>query len=347
MPSLETIIIAILSFIFSVIITWVVTPWVINASLNRGITTIDAHKTNHPNIPEPGGLAPLLGFIFTVLIILFAWEYFLPNQEDSQILEALLAGLLSVVIAGLIGFLDDVFKIKWRDKILLGFLPAIPLMALNVGKSTINLWILGDIDLGNLINLPYVGYINLYSLVIIPLAINFAFNSFNMLAGFNGLEAGNGVISLMIILVAAFFVNDPIVTLFVTSLLGGFLVLLRFNWYPAKILIGDTGTLTLGTGIIVALIIGNMDRLAVGLFGLHFINFLLFILYIVTGQTAKIASVDDEGNVVAPCPFTVYWFFPYFLKKIDERKNVIIILLIHTIISICILLISLPSFSPG
>lgn len=347
MLSQETIIIAILSFIFSAIITWVVTPWVINASSNRGITTIDAHKPNHPTIPEPGGLAPLLGFIFTVLIILFTWEYFLPDREDSQILEPLLAGLLSVVIAGLIGFLDDVFKIKWRDKILLGFLPAIPLMALNVGKSTINLWVLGNIDLGKLINLPYIEDINLYSLVIIPLAINFAFNSFNMLAGFNGLEAGNGAISLVIILIAAFFVNDPIVTLFVTSLLGGFIVLLKFNWYPAKTLIGDTGTLTLGTGIIVALIIGNMDRLAVGLFGLHFINFLLFILYIATGQTAKIADVDTKGNIVAPCPFTVYWFFPYFLKNINERKNVIIILLIHTIISICVLLISLPSFSPA
>jgi UDP-N-acetylglucosamine--dolichyl-phosphate N-acetylglucosaminephosphotransferase len=318
--------------------------------MNQGITTVDAHKPDTPTIAEAGGLAPLLGFIFTILILVFIWENIpwenVIPQTQPEIFEPLLAGLLSVVIAGLIGFLDDVFKIRWRDKILLGFLPAIPLMALKVGTSRINIGFFGDIDFGNLISLPYIGYINLYSLIIIPLMVNFAFNSFNMLAGFNGLEAGNGTISLAIILIAALFVGDPIVTLFVTSLLGGSIILLIYNWYPAKTLIGDTGTLTLGTGIVVALIIGNMDRLAVGLFGVHFINFILFFVYVYTHQTAKIASVDDKGNIIAPCPYTVYWFFPYFLKNISERKNVIIILLIHTIMALSILIISLPAFTP-
>ncbi|UCG00392.1 MAG: hypothetical protein JSW11_12160 [Candidatus Heimdallarchaeota archaeon] len=352
MLSPEIVITTILTLIISIVITRVLIPWVIHSCTSQGITTVDAHKPNKPVIAEAGGLAPLLGFIFTILIIVFIWENIswenVMPQKQPEIFEPLLAGLLSVVIAGLIGFLDDVFKIRWRDKILLGFLPAIPLMALKVGTSKINFGFLGIIDFGNLISLPYpIGYINLYSLIIIPLMVNFAFNSFNMLAGFNGLEVGNGTISLAIILIAALFVGNPIVTLFVTSLLGGFLVLLRYNWYPAKILIGDTGTLTLGTGIVVALIIGNMDRLAVGLFGLHFINFLLFFVYIYTHQTAKIATVNDEGNIVAPCPYTVYWFLPYFLKNISERKNVVIILLIHTIIALSILIISLPAFTPA
>ena len=350
MLSPEIIITAILALLISAIITQVLIPWVINSCMNQGITTVDAHKPNTPAIAEAGGLAPLLGFIFTILIIVFFWENIpwenVMPQTQPDIFKPLLAGLLSVVIAGLIGFLDDVFKIRWRDKILLGFLPAIPLMALKVGISNIDFGFI-VIDFGNLISLPYIGYINLYSLIIIPLMVNFAFNSFNMLAGLNGLEAGNGMISLTIILIVALFIGDLKITLFVTSLLGGFLVLLIYNWYPAKILIGDTGTLTLGTGIIVALIIGNMDRLAMGLFGLHFINFLLFLGYIYTRQTAKIAKIDDNGNIAAPCPYTVYWIFPYFLKNIGERKNVILILLIHTIISLSILLISLPAFTPA
>ncbi|MHA1973409.1 MAG: hypothetical protein ACTSW1_10475 [Candidatus Hodarchaeales archaeon] len=344
MFSLEIALIALFAFTISAILTRFIIKWVINASLRRGITTVDAHKKNTPVIAEPGGLAPLISFIFTILILLFAWEYFNPNKVDF---EPLLAGLLSVVIAGLIGFLDDVFKIRWRDKVLLGFLPAIPLMALEVGKSSINLGIFGSIDLGNLISLPYIGYINLYTVVVIPLAINFAFNSFNMLAGFNGLEAGNGTISLLIILIISLLIDTTgVLTLFVAALLGGFLVLLRYNWFPAKTLIGDTGTLTLGTGIITALIIGNMDRLAVGLFGLHFINFLLFFLYIVTKQNAKIATIDENGNIVAPCPYTVYWIFPYYFKNIGERKNVLIILTLHTIIALVVLLLSLPAYSP-
>jgi UDP-N-acetylglucosamine--dolichyl-phosphate N-acetylglucosaminephosphotransferase len=335
----ETIVTAVLALLISVIITQFVIPWVMKVSLTRGITTVDVHKKNCPTIPEPGGLAPLLGFIFTILIIIFFFEYLNVN---SQGFEPLLAGVLSVVIAGLIGFLDDVFKIRWRDKILLGFLPAIPLMALKVGTSTINVWIIGEIDLT--ISLPYIGNLSLYSLIFIPLAVNFAFNSFNMLAGFNGLEAGNGVISLAIILLLTLIVDNTVVSLFAASLLGCYLVLLKYNWYPAKILIGDTGTLTLGTGIVVALIIANMDRLAIGLFGLHFINFLLFFLYLKTGQTAKIASIDEDGNIIAPCPYTVYWFLPYFLKNIGERKNVLILLVIHTGIAIIVFLFSLPYY---
>jgi len=344
MVSMPIFLIVILALLISAIITRLVTPWVVNASLKQEITTVDAHKQGSPIIAEPGGLASLLAFIFTVLILVFFWEYFSTDPQDPQIFEPLLAGLLSVVIAGLIGFLDDVFKIRWRDKVLLGFLPAIPLMALKVGKSTINIMFLGDIKLE--IVIPNIGIINLYSLILIPLAINFAFNSFNMLAGFNGLEAGNGIISLVIILIASFIVGDPIVALFVSSLLGGFLVLLKFNWYPAKTLIGDTGTLTLGTAIVVALIIGNMDRLAIGLFGLHFINFLLFFLYIITGQTAKIATIDEEGNIDAPCPYTAYWILPYYFK-LGEKKNVVLLLLIHSVISLSILIISLPTYIPS
>lgn len=344
MVSMPIFLIVILALIISAIITRLVTPWVIDASIKQEITTVDAHKKNSPIIAEPGGLAPLLAFIFTTLILVFLWVYFSDDSQDPQIFEPLLAGLLSVVIAGLIGFLDDVFKIRWRDKILLGFLPAIPLMALKVGKSTINLPFLGDVTLE--IILPNIGSINLYSLIVIPLAINFAFNSFNMFAGFNGLEAGNGTISLLIILIASFIVSDPILALFVSSLIGGFLILLKFNWYPAKTLIGDTGTLTLGTGIVVALIIGNMDRLAIGLFGLHFINFLLFFLYKITDQTAKIATIDEDENIKAPCPYTAYWILPYYFK-IGEKKNVLILLLIHSIISLSILIISLPVYIPS
>ncbi|MHA2053192.1 MAG: hypothetical protein ACW99F_06275 [Candidatus Hodarchaeales archaeon] len=335
---------AIFSLMLSAILTIILIPWVNRASLDRGITTIDAHKEDKPIIAEAGGLAPLLAFIFTVLVVIFAWAYlieleFFPFSQAKieKPLEPLLAGLLSVVIAGFIGFLDDVFKIQWRDKVLLGFLPAIPLMALEVGNSTIDLGPFGILDLT-------FGGLNLYSLVIIPLAINFAFNSFNMLAGFNGLEIGNGIISLVAILGVSIIVDDPVVALFTSSFIGGFLVLLKFNWYPAKILIGDTGTLTLGTGIIVALIIGNMDRIAVGAFGLHFFNFILFLIYIRSKQTTKIATIDENQNIVAPCPYTAYWIFPYFFKNIKERTNVLILLIIHSVILSIVLLLSLPVF---
>ncbi|MFW9780081.1 MAG: hypothetical protein ACFFE8_14615 [Candidatus Heimdallarchaeota archaeon] len=343
MVSFAVLILVLLAFVISGFLSRLLLPWIIKASLNRDITTIDAHKPEKPIIAEPGGLAPLLATIFTILILVFSWEYITPElAPNPQVFQPLLAGLLSVVIAGLIGFLDDVFRISWRAKLLLGFLPAFPLMALEVGKSTVGLGPLGVLDLRFIVGTLNL---NLYSLIIIPLAVNFAFNSFNMFAGFNGLETGNGTISLFAILLLSLIVENPIVALFSSALLGGFIVILWFNWYPARTLIGDTGTLTLGTGIIVAIIIGNMDRLALGLFGLHFLNFVLFLGYLYTRQTEKIASIDNDGNIVAPSPFTVYWLLPYYLKNIGERKNVLLLLLAHTIIVSIVFLLSLPIYS--
>ncbi len=88
MLPLEILVTAILAIMISAIITRVLIPWIIDASLRRGITTVDVHKPNHPKIAEAGGIAPLLGFIFTILIIMFTWQYFF---QDPQIFEPLLA----------------------------------------------------------------------------------------------------------------------------------------------------------------------------------------------------------------------------------------------------------------
>lgn len=336
-------ILSIVGFALSAILSYLILPWVMNSSLEQGLTTVDAHKAGKPTIPEPGGLAPLISFVFSLLLIILVITI---TNPDFNIPISLLAGTLSVLIGGFIGFFDDVFKIKWRHKILLGFLPALPLMALEIGNTTVDIPIIGIIDFGKILFLPFIGYINLYSFLIIPLAVNFAFNSFNMLAGFNGLEAGNGIISLAIILFASLLSGDIFVSIFVSTLLGGFLVLLRFNWYPAKTLIGDTGTLTLGTAIIVALILGNMERLALGLFFLHFINFVLFMFYIYTKQEAKIATIDEKtGVIVAPNPYTMYWLIPYIKKTVKERENVIYLLILHSIFSVLILLLSIGYFT--
>ena len=107
MLSPEIVITAILALIISVIITGILIPWVINSCLKQGIATVDAHKPNTPTIAEAGGLAPLLGFIFTILIIVFIWENItlenITPLAQPELFEPLLAGLLSVVIAGLIG----------------------------------------------------------------------------------------------------------------------------------------------------------------------------------------------------------------------------------------------------
>ncbi len=333
---LDNIFLAAMGFVLSIGISIITVPWIMKASIEKGLVVIDAHKSHHPNIPEPGGLGLLLALLFSLQVVILIMTTLDPNFAVPL---DLIAGLLSVTIAGIIGFLDDIYRIRWRHKILLGFLPAFPLMTLSIGTSTIEVPFIGPLDFAQIIP----GF-NLYSWVIIPLAVNFAFNSFNMFAGYNGLEAGNGTISMIFLLIIAILINNLPMLLFTTTTLGALLILLYYNWYPARTFIGDSGTLTLGTALIVAIIIGNVDRMAPGIFFLHFINFLMFFIYVKSGTKEKIGTVDEQGYLKVPCPWTLYWLLPYFFK-LKEKQTVLILLSIHFVIILLVFLINLPTFT--
>ncbi|MFX1535568.1 MAG: hypothetical protein ACFFDI_15190 [Promethearchaeota archaeon] len=353
MLPIESVIYLVSAFILSGVIVYMVVPGIIKSCKKHGLMATDVHKPNKPEIAEPGGIAILIAFIFSILLIILfqsvldlLLKYSIIDlilypgvvSDTVTVNHVLLAAVLSVVIAGLIGFIDDVFKIRWRTKILLGFLPALPLMVLQVGKTTVYVPILGPVPFGIL-----------YPLLIVPLAVNFAFNSYNMLAGMNGMETGLGIISLATILVASIIpplisahlaVNLDVI-IFLACLLGALVVFLKFNWTPAKILIGDSGTLTIGTALYVALVIGNMEWLAVGIFAIYLLNFILFLFYILTKQKAKLATVDEQGKLIAPCPYTMYWIFPYYLKNMTEKKNVLALYGVQTVMCVFGLLLFL------
>jgi UDP-N-acetylglucosamine--dolichyl-phosphate N-acetylglucosaminephosphotransferase len=329
-------------FFLALILCYFIMPFVIKSAKEAQMVTVDAHKPGKPEITEPGGLGALLSFtgafLFVVLFFVSLYniesdynisEYltFLKNPEFQAMIKNLfdnkvflLGAILTVVIAGLLGFLDDIFGItfKWRHKILLGFLPSIPLMILKVGIPNVNLPFIGNVPFGVW-----------YALLIVPLATNFGFNSVNMLAGYNGLETGMGIVSFITVFLTAFYVNDATIMLFSATMLGALLILFRYNKYPAKTLIGDSGTLMMGTALIVALVLANMEKLAVGIFLLYLINFLLFFVYLQTKQTKKLADIEISSNgkiyLRPPCPYSVYWFLPYY-RNITEKQNVYILI---------------------
>ena len=287
-------------FTFALILCYFILPFVIKSAKQAQMVTVDAHKPDKPEITEPGGLAALIAFFgaFSVIIlIVVVFDYmmgdppfknsifFLKEKEFIAVITSLynervnyLGALLSVVIAGFLGFLDDIFGItvKWRHKILIGFLPAIPLMILEIGTPSASIPFLGVFTFGLW-----------YGLVIVPLETNFGINSVNMLAGYNGLETGMGIVSFITVFLASVYVGNTGVMIFSATILGALVIMFWFNKYPAKTLIGDSGTLLIGTALMVSIILANMERLAIAIFLLYFINFVLFIVYLKTKQTKK------------------------------------------------------------
>ena len=127
---------------------------------------------------------------------------------------------------------------------------AIPLMVISAGETTMGI--------------PFIGAVNfgpLYPLVLIPIGVVGASNAVNLLGGFNGSEAGMGIVYMLALGIYGFLngsVGSVIFLISAASLLG----FIKYNWFPAKILPGDSLTYLLGSLVAAGAIVGNMEKAA-------------------------------------------------------------------------------------
>jgi len=165
-----------------------------------------------------------------------------------------------LLLFGLMGFTDDYIKLKKPKD---GVSPSVKLLGLVLISSVIILFLYNSNQLGSgKVYFPFVGsYINLGILVYIILMIIItvaASNSMNLTDGLDGLALGISSIILAYIGIVAW--STHVKDVFFTSmvLLGSCLGTLLFNKNPAKIFMGDTGSLLLGGSIAVLLIRLNL-----------------------------------------------------------------------------------------
>jgi len=177
-----------LSIVVSFLATLVFLPKWISKCRKVGLSWEDMNKYNHPkNVASSGGLVVVMGFVLGVLSYVAIRTFFIELNGVSLKIFSLLSVILILAIVGLsddlLGWRNGGLSVKFR--ILLAFLASIPLVVINAGTHTINM--------------PFVGLVNLgllYPLFLIPLGIAGATTTYNFLAGFNGLEAGQGIIIL-------------------------------------------------------------------------------------------------------------------------------------------------------
>jgi UDP-N-acetylglucosamine--dolichyl-phosphate N-acetylglucosaminephosphotransferase len=100
-------------------------------------------------------------------------------------------------------------------------------------------------------------------------------NGVNVYAGFNGLEAGLGVISAAALGVCAIFYGSLESAAALLALSGALLAFLRWNWYPARIFIGGSGTFLLGAVLASAIIAGSIKLAGVVALIPYGVNFVL------------------------------------------------------------------------
>ena len=193
--------------------------------------------------PTMGGIMFMVGI--TVAVLIFCWKDLMSGDYSALIVLGL------ALVYGGIGFIDDFAKVRKHEntgltagwKLLLQLAVSVAFLALmrNFGYLSPNLYVpFANID----IPLPWAVYLVFAAFVLVGCV-----NSVNLTDGLDGL-AGSVTLPVAIFfsLLAAWW-DKGSVGAFAAALAGGILGFLIYNFYPAKVFMGDTGSLFLGGAV--------------------------------------------------------------------------------------------------
>jgi len=236
-------------FAVSFLVTFILSHFLVPRLRRFGMTGKDMNKPDKPEVAEMGGIAIVAGFTAGALLAIFFGTF---NGLTFN-LVFILAAIITILSVSVMGMVDDLLDIPQWLKALLPLFAAIPLVAVKAAGSTA-------------VTIPFIGLIDfgiIYIIILIPLAIAVCSNLTNMLAGFNGMEAGMGAVMFAAMSILAIYEGSVEMSIIFLSMLGALLAFMKFNWYPAKVFPGDVGNLTLGVALATGVIIGNFESAGV------------------------------------------------------------------------------------
>lgn len=244
--------------------TFLIAPYFMQFLRAGGIVGLDMQKKDRPKLPTSGGTCVAIGLLAGLLSYIGLTTFLEGPMSNTA---ELLAVISSVLIIMFIGFLDDL-NVKARAvmtkegldirvgfpqwaKPLLTLPAAVPLMVVNAGTTVMNVPFIGNVNFGIL-----------YPLLLVPIGVVGASNAVNLLAGFNGSESGMGLVYLLGLGAFAVISGSIAAAIFLTAFaaVAGFI---KFNWYPAKFLPGDSLTYLLGAVVASGAVVGNMEKVGI------------------------------------------------------------------------------------
>ena len=267
--------VAVLSFIIAFLLGFVLIPWL--RKLKFGQTILDIGPAWHKSkqgTPIMGGLMFIISTILSVACVLvtdhlmggnlFASEHIMPNQLKVK----LVAGVVLAIGLGLVGFADDYIKVvKKRNLGLTEIQKTVPQIILIVAY-------LFALYMNGLtyMKIPFVGAVDLkwffwlFGICVIYGAVN----AVNFTDGVDGLCASVTSVTAIAFCIAALMTKFFGISILAAGLAGGCLGYLIWNYYPSKVMMGDTGSMFLG-GMVVALAYAIDCPIILVLFGIIYV----------------------------------------------------------------------------
>ncbi len=243
--------ILLLSFVATVVLGIIAVP--ILRKLKIGQIEREDGPTSHlikQGTPTMGGV--ILALAITLLIIFIFFSY--TKKEDIELAKHLIPLAIMSIGFGIVGLIDDVKKLIFKNT--KGLKPAYKMIGLLAIAVIYVIYLIKIIDLGTEIYIPiFKVYINLPLWVYIPFAILTILgttNAVNLTDGVDGLCPTISAIIITCLTIIGIMLDVKEVVVFGTIVIGSCLGFLLFNMHPAKVFMGDTGSLLLG-GVIVAI----------------------------------------------------------------------------------------------
>ena len=262
MNEITSVIAALVAFAVTAGMGFFVIPYL--RKLKFGQTILDIGPNWHKEkqgTPTMGGIM-IIGGVLTSLAVAFTYSAcfsgrFALELKDNHRLTNLLAGVIMALCMSGIGFMDDYIKVvkkrnlglTAKQKTFLQLLvSAVYLVSLYMGGMTTT-------------NIPFIGDVNITSgigLLFWPIALMFIYgftNAVNLTDGIDGLASSVTLVVACAFMLGSTFIYNSSMNILAASLAGSCVGFICWNAKPAKVFMGDTGSMFLG-GLVVALSFG-------------------------------------------------------------------------------------------
>jgi UDP-GlcNAc:undecaprenyl-phosphate GlcNAc-1-phosphate transferase len=220
------------------LVTYLLVPLNIKLANKKGWLDYPNERSSHSKpIPISGGLA--FGLVICLAQVAFAFLFW--DQRSSVMIFGL--AIINILILA-VGLVDDLLQLKPRDKIILELLISSLLYVVGFRIEILTNPFGPDL---------FLAYLSFPFTIFWFLAIS---NAINLIDGLDGLASGITVISGIVLCLVGLIAENPLVFYLSLILVAGNLAFLRYNFNPAKIFMGDSGSLFNGFNLAVLSVTG-------------------------------------------------------------------------------------------
>ncbi len=288
MESISCIAAAVVAFAVSAVLGKFLIPFLRKIKFGQTIKEIGPvwHK-NKQGTPNMGGFMFIIGSTLGILVGFFLLVLLKDDPFGTSVVGhvKLFGGLGMALIFGFIGFLDDYIKdvkkqnlgLNAKQKLIMQFFTAVAYLA--------SVYLAGDTS--TTVIFPFLGQLDLgfFYYILMILFILFISNAVNLTDGIDGLAASVTFIVCIGVLIMSGILGILGMGIYAAALAGGLLGFLIYNFHPAKVFMGDTGSMFLG-GSVLALGFGiNLPVLILAFGIIYVVEALSVVLQVISFQT--------------------------------------------------------------